>query len=182
MVPRPVPVSGLADPARRRRALQLCLASLWLLDGVLQVQVFMFGRGFARMVDAAARGNPAVIAGPVSWAGRLIGAHGALATCAIAAVEVLLGLGIAWRPTVRLALAASIAWALGVWWLGEGLGGLLVAGASPVTGAPGAVILYAALALVLWPAGLARPGRAAGRTAAGPAAGGPPRAAWQPAA
>ncbi|HUZ56899.1 MAG TPA: DUF5134 domain-containing protein [Streptosporangiaceae bacterium] len=165
-------VSGLAEAARWRRALQLCLASLWLLDGVLQVQVFMFSHGFARMVGAAARGNPAVIAGPVTWAGRLIGEHGALATSAIAAVEILLGLGIAWRPTVRLALAASIAWALGVWWLGEGLGGLLLAGASPVTGAPGAVILYAALAVVLWPAGPVRPGRAAGQEAAGMAPGG----------
>ncbi len=172
MVPQPVLVSGLADAARWRRALQLCLASLWLLDGVLQVQVFMFGGGFARMVGAAARGNPAVIAGPVSWAGRLIGEHGALATSAIAVAEILLGLGIAWRPTVRLALAASIAWALGLWWLGEGFGGLLVAGASPVTGAPGAVVLYAALAMVLWPAGPARPGRAATRIAGGAGTGG----------
>jgi hypothetical protein len=172
VVPQPPPVSGLAGAARWRRALQLGLASLWLLDGVLQIQAFMFGRGFARMVGAAAHGNPAMIAGPVSWAGRLIGGHGALATSAISVAEILLGLGIAWRPTVRLALAASIAWALGVWWLGEGFGGLLVAGASPVTGAPGAVVLYAALAMVLWPADPARPGRAA-RRVAGAAAGGP---------
>ena len=173
-----MPVSGLAEAARWRRALQLCLASLWLLDGVLQIQLFMFSHGFARMVGAAARGNPAVIAGPVTWAGRLIGQHGALATSAIAVVEILLGLGIAWRPTVRLALAASIAWALGVWWLGEGLGGLLVAGASPVTGAPGAVILYAVLAVVLWP-GLAPGGAGTGGAGTGgagtggAAAGGP---------
>ncbi len=159
----------LAEAARWRRSLQLCLASLWLLDGVLQVQVFMFGHGFARMVGAAARGNPAVIAARPA----LIGEHGPLATSAIAVVEIVLGLGIAWRPTVKLALAASIAWALSVWWLGEGLGGLLVAGASPVTGAPGAVILYAALAVLLWPAELARPGRAAGQLAGRVAAGGP---------
>ena len=38
-----------ATPAQvtgwRRR--QLCVASLWLLDGVLQVQAFMFSRGLA---------------------------------------------------------------------------------------------------------------------------------------
>jgi hypothetical protein len=53
---------------------------------------------------------------------------------------------------VRVALAASIAWAVGVWWFGEGLGGVLNGAASPLTGAPGAVIIYALLAVLLWPA------------------------------
>ena len=48
-----------------------------------------------------------------------------------------------------LALAASIAWALAVWWLGEGLGGVLTGAASPVTGAPGAALLYALAAVLL---------------------------------
>ena len=42
-----------------------------------------------------------------------------------ATIQVALGLGIAWRPTVRLALAASVLWSLAVWFLGEGLGGVL---------------------------------------------------------
>jgi hypothetical protein len=46
-----------------------------------------------------------------------------------------------------------VVWALAVWWLGEGLGGVLTGAASPVAGAPGAVILYALLAVLLWPAG-----------------------------
>ena len=62
-----------------------------------------------------------------------------------------IALGIAWRPTVKAALAASVAWSLGVWWLGEGLGGVLTGTASPVSGAPGAVIIYALLAVLLWP-------------------------------
>jgi hypothetical protein len=45
-----------------------------------------------------------------------------------------------------------VAWSLAVWWLGEGLGGVLNGGASPVTGAPGAAILYGLLAVLLWPA------------------------------
>lgn len=173
-----VPVAEQASAARWRRVLQLCLAGLWLLDGVLQVQVFMFGRGFADSVADAAGGNPALIAGPVGWASRLIGAHGALATIAIAVIEAMLGLGIAWRPTVKLALAASVAWSLGVWWLGEGLGGLLTPDANVITGAPGAVIIYAMLAVVLWPASArARHGAGTGARAAsgsGPAA----RALW----
>jgi hypothetical protein len=43
-------------------------------------------------------------------------------------------------------------WSLAVWWLGEGLGGVLAGTANPVSGAPGAVIIYALLAVLLWPA------------------------------
>jgi hypothetical protein len=52
---------------------------------------------------------------------------------------------------VKLALGASIAWALAVWWLGEGLGGVVSGSASPANGAPGAVLMYALLAVLLWP-------------------------------
>lgn len=37
-----------------------------------------------------------------------------------------------------------------MWWFGEGLGGVLN-GASPVIGAPGAVILYGLVAVLVWP-------------------------------
>ena len=69
-----------------------------------------------------------------------------------ATIQLLIGLGIAFRPTLRPALAASVVWALGVWWFGEGLGGVLNGVASPLNGAPGAVIIYALLAVLLWPA------------------------------
>jgi hypothetical protein len=138
-----------ADPRRR---LQLALGVIWLLDAMLQFQPFMFGRGFGQMLAASAHGNPAVVAGPVTWSATFIGHHAAVLNAIFAVIQLLLGLGIAWRPTVRLALAASVAWALAVWWLGEGLGGLLAGAASPVNGAPGAVLLYALLAVLLWPA------------------------------
>jgi hypothetical protein len=119
---------------------------------VLQYQSFMFSQGFPRMLAATAAGNPGPVAGPVTWSAHLIGTHPGAATAAFGTVQLLLALGIAWRPTVRVALAASIAWALAVWWLGEGLGGVLTGAASPVTGAPGAALLYALAAVLLWPA------------------------------
>jgi hypothetical protein len=140
---------GLPDT---RRCLQLGLSIVWLLDAVLQGQSVMFTGAFARMVAATAAGNPAVIAGPIIWASHLIGHHPVLANAGFAAIELLLALGMAWRPTVKGALAVSIVWSVGVWWLGEGLGGLLAGTADPVTGAPGAVIIYILLALLLWPA------------------------------
>jgi len=135
-----------------RRLLQLALAGIWLLDGVLQYQAFMYSKDFTDMLSGTASGNPGVVAHPVTWNAALVQHHLVLLNTIFATIQVLLGLGIAWRPTVRVALAASIAWALGVWWFGEGLGMVLTDSASPVNGAPGAVILYALLAVLLWPA------------------------------
>jgi hypothetical protein len=150
------------DPRRR---LQLVLAGVWLLDGVLQFQSFMFTRGFGQMLGAAARGNPAIIADPITWSARLIDQHAVVMNAIFATIQLLLGLGIAWRPAVRLALGASIGWALAVWWLGEGLGMVFTGSASPADGAPGAIILYALLAVLLWPARQDRPAPfAAGRS------------------
>jgi hypothetical protein len=141
-----------------RRALQLALAGLWLLDGVLQYQPAMFTPAFSRMLASSAAGNPSVIARPIIWDATLVGQHLALLNTVFATIQVLLGLGIALRPTVRFALAASVAWSVAVWWLGEGLGGVLNGGAGPLGGGPGAVIIYALLAVLLWPAD--RPGAA----------------------
>ena len=135
-----------------RRALQLALAGIWLLDGVLQYQAFMYTKAFGQMLAGTADGNPSVIARPISWQAGLVEHHTVVLNTIFATIQVLLGLGIAIRPTVRAALAASVAWSLGVWWFGEGLGGTLSGTASPLNGAPGAVILYALLAVLLWPA------------------------------
>src|ERR1700722_20000763 len=142
-------VTVTLDP---RRTLQLALGALWLLDGMLQFQPAMFGRGFPQMLAGSARGNPAVVARPITWSAGIIGHHVVALNALFAAIQLLIGLGIAWRPAVKLALAGSVAWSLAVWWLGEGLGGVLAGTASPVNGAPGAVLLYRLLAVLLWPA------------------------------
>ena len=135
-----------------RRALQLGLAAIWLLDGVLQYQPFLYTKAFGQSLAATAAGNPSVIARPITWDANLVEHHLVLLNTIFATIQLLLGLGIAFRPTVRIALAASVAWSVGVWWFGEGLGGVLSGGASPLNGAPGAVIIYGLLAVLLWPA------------------------------
>ncbi|MGH9208777.1 MAG: hypothetical protein ACRD1G_19900, partial [Acidimicrobiales bacterium] len=52
--------------------------------------------------------------------------------------------------TAKVALASSLLWGVGVWWLGEGLGQLFT-NASPLTGAPGAAILYVLIGALVWP-------------------------------
>ena len=117
--------AGLPAGPDTRRMLQLGLAAIWLLDGVLQYQSFMFTKAFTQMIGATSSGNPGVVAHPINWNATLVEHHLVLLNTIFATIQLLLGLGIAWRPTVRLALAASIVWALGVWWFGEGLGGVL---------------------------------------------------------
>jgi hypothetical protein len=147
------PAAGSVAPALDpRRKLQLALGVIWVLDGILQYQPSMFTKSFPAMLAESAHGNPAVVAGPITWSATLIDHHVAVLNALFATIQLALGLGIAWRPTLRLALAASVAWSLAVWWLGEGFGGILAGTASPVNGAPGPVILYAALAVLLWPA------------------------------
>ncbi len=135
-----------------RRALQLVLATFWLLDGILQLQAFFFTKSFGlQMISGMASGNPSVIARPIAWSATAIGHHSVVTDAIFAAIQISIGMAIAWRPTLRAGLAASIAWSVAVWWIGEGLGGVLTNTANPVDGAPGPVILYALLAVLLWP-------------------------------
>ncbi len=135
-----------------RRKLQLALAAAWLLDAALQYQPFMFGRGFVTdVIIPTAQGNPAPVAHSVLWGAQVMLSDTALWNGLFATTQLALAVGLCLQRTVKPALAASVVWALGVWWFGEGLGGLLAGAANPLTGAPGAVILYALLALLAWP-------------------------------
>src|SRR5215471_1907770 len=160
-----------AGPVPGRRGLQICLGLIWLLDAALQYQPFMFGPGFVtKGIEPAAAGNPLVIVSSVTWASHVMLAHVAVYNAMFASIQLLLAIGFFFRRTVQLALAASIIWALSIWWFGESLGGILT-GTSPLAGLPGAVVLYALIAIVLWPNGSAahEPTSAAAAGALGPA-------------
>jgi len=135
-----------------RRHVQVALGALWLLDGALQLQTFMFTAGFPNEILApSGDGQPQWVSGPVSFFADHIAQHPAPYDAAMAVAQLALGVGFLLRPTVRAAIVASVLWSLGVWWFGEGLGGLASGHATLVTGAPGAVILYAVLAIAVWP-------------------------------
>jgi hypothetical protein len=144
--------AGDRTSAGPRRWLQVALGLVWLVDAALQFQPFMFTRGFVtQVVDPAAMGSPGVISRSVMGTGDLVLTHPALFNAAFASIQLALAAGLLWRRTTRLALAGSVVWGLAVWWLGEGLGGLLSGTASPVTGAPGAALLYVVIAVLAWP-------------------------------
>jgi len=135
-----------------RRSLVIALGLLWLLDGVLQMQSFMFTKGFAESIIApSAHGQPYFVAAPIEWNARLIAAHPLLLNGCFAAIQFGLGMSFLFRRTVRLAILSSIVWAGGVWYLGEGLGGVAGGHATALIGAPGAALLYIVLAIAAWP-------------------------------
>jgi uncharacterized protein YjeT (DUF2065 family) len=137
-----------------RRGIQIALGLLWILDGLLQFQPAMLTRKFATQVIApAGQGQPLFVSGPVREAARIILLHPAAMDVGFGLVQLALGAGILWPRTTRWALTASAAWALSVWYLGEGLGGLFGSDASLLTGAPGAALVYAILALAVQPRG-----------------------------
>lgn len=134
-----------------RRQLQVSLGVLWVLDGLLQCQPYMFSSGFARqMLVPALQGVPAVVASPLHPLVTLVLAHPVLANAFFATVQILLGVALLVRHHTRVVLSVSIAWALSVWVVGEGLGGLTT-GSTMLSGAPGAALLYAVIAILAWP-------------------------------
>jgi hypothetical protein len=151
-------VALLARPPHlTRRGLQIALGVFWLLDGGLQAQSFMFTRGFAtQLIAPTGQGQPGVVSGPVHFASTLIAAHPFAWNLLFAAAQVLLGVGLLLGRTARIALIASIVWALGVWYLGEGLSGLASGHASILNGAPGSALLYAVIGAAAWPNGTRR--------------------------
>jgi hypothetical protein len=160
------------DSAGLRRWLQIGLGLAWVLDAALQYQPYMFSRDFVtNIINPASSGNPAAIANSVTGTGHLMLHAVAAFNAAFATIQLAIGLGLLWRPTAKAALAGTITWGLAVWLPGEGLGGILTPGASPLTGAPGAAVLYVLLAILIWPRRGPSEGPAArGRiAAAGPA-------------
>jgi hypothetical protein len=149
-------ILALAVRGRRvtRRDLQVGLGLLWLLDGALQAQPFMFTRRFAtQLIAPTGQGQPGVVSGPVHLASVMIAAHPFASNLFFVGVQLLLGVGLLVRRSARVTLIASIGWALGVWYLGEGLSGLASGHASLLTGAPGSALLYAVIAAAAWPTG-----------------------------
>jgi hypothetical protein len=141
-------------PRDIQRTFQLVLATVWLLDALLQIQPFMFTRGahgFSGMLRATAEGNPSWIAHTITWNSSIVYHQPILTDTVFAGVQFLIAFGLIYRRTLRPALVVSIVWSVAVWWFGEGLGAIFSGGATTFGGGPGGVLLYAVLAVLLWP-------------------------------
>lgn len=141
-----------APPSPGRRRLQLVLAGLWLLDGMLKLQPYMFTKNFAPMtLGEAGDGAPFWLTDPLDWAKRIVSDHPVGTMVLFALIEIAIGVAIAYRPTLKFGLIGCLVWVPFLWFFAEGLGGLTSGDAGPLSGAPGASILYGLLAVLLWP-------------------------------
>ena len=151
-LPPAPPVPGAQVLERWRQRLTWALATVWLLDAALQYQPYMFTRDFPnQVIRPVGAGSPAWVAAPTHWAGSLMAEHIVVWNALFATIQLAIAVGLFLRRTTRLALAASIVWAVSIWWLGEGLGGVLAGPVSALMGLPGAAIVYALIAALLWP-------------------------------
>src|SRR5215469_4518784 len=138
-----------------RSLLRIGFGVLWVFDGILQAQPAMPGGLPADVISPAAGSSPEWVRHMVSWAGSGWVNHPV--QDAAGAVWVQLGIGVwliasARGNWSRLAGLTSVVWGLVVWIFGEAFGGLLGHGASVLTGAPGAALIYcAAGALIALP-------------------------------
>ncbi len=142
------------SPLITARGIQIALGVIWLLDGLFQFKSFMYTHAIVTEVFApAAKGQPGFIGGPMNTFANFYGRDLTLWNTLAGEIQVAIGLGlIISKKTVKPALLVSFAWALVVWWFGEGFGGLTSNTLpSPLMGAPGAVILYAIVGLLVYP-------------------------------
>lgn len=139
-----------------RRAVQTGLGLIWLLVGALQFQSFMYSKSFPQMLTSMEPGQPHWLASSVGWGARVANGNLDFWNTLYALVQIMIGLGVLYRPTTKIALTVSFAWVGVVWWFGEAFGMLFANAANPLTGAPGAVLLYALIGLIVWPS--SRPG------------------------
>jgi hypothetical protein len=139
-------------PLLTRRHVRAVLGGLWLLDAVLQAQPALFRPDWWRdSLAQSAMGQPAVINRSIVWGAGVIAHHAAAYNAVFVLIEAAIGLALLAGRFERAAIALSIPWALGIWWVGEGFGGLPSGFALLAAGAPGAVLLYVLLGLIAWP-------------------------------
>jgi hypothetical protein len=135
-----------------------------VLVGALQFQSFMYSKGFIQLLQGLESGQPGWVASSVNRGAIIMQSHQGVFNSLAALIQVAIGLGILYRRTTKPAILLSFFWALAVWWFGEAFGMIFMSTtpiggipmASPLTGAPGAVLLYALIGAIAWPNG--RPG------------------------
>lgn len=137
-----------------RKVLQRILGVLWLFDGLLQLQPQMFTINMVNgVMKPMLQGQPGLIEANLQFIVAQTTLHLTAVNVLITVVQLLLGLAFLFFPArwIKPVVIVSIIWALIVWYGGEGMSMLLTGQASILTGAPGAVLFYPLLGLVIWP-------------------------------
>lgn len=135
-----------------RRGIAIGLGILWLVDAALQAEASKFARSYP--LDTLAQS----VMGAPGWLNQSIfdAIHPFVSlwpwwNLAAVLIEVAIGAFLLSGRAPRATLAGSFTWALGIWWLGEGLGLIPSGFALMEAGAPGPALFYIVLGLMAWP-------------------------------
>ncbi len=135
-----------------QKRLRQIIGALWLFVGLLQLQPQMFTMNMVNGVMVpTVKSQPGFVAASLQWIITVTTHNLVLVNLLIAVVQIILGLLFLSGRWVKGTVIASIVWALIVWFGGEGMSMLLTGQASILTGAPGAVLLYPPLGLLIYP-------------------------------
>ena len=135
-----------------RRWVQGILGIIWFIDGILQLKPQMFTHQFiSQVLLPTAQGQPLGIGQSITWAANFVAPHIAVYNFIFAAVQLFLGVMLIFNWWVKGTLVVSFVWTAIVWWFSEGFGMLLTGQATFLTGAPGAVLLYGLIGIIVWP-------------------------------
>ncbi len=158
---RPEPGAGLKagaevklpqlTAAARANVLRRALGALWLADAAVKILIPFGDRASDQWYEQimTSETGPPGVRYFLAWETNLFAAHPFL-WLVPAGIELGIGAWLVSRPGSRRALAVSAAWALLVWVAGEGVGGLFGGVTSVLTDYPGAALLYAVAAAVLF--------------------------------
>ncbi len=136
---------GEPEPAGRR-VLRIGFGLLWVFDGILQAQPKMALGLPSKVIEPAAATSPHWVQAVVNWAGTTWSYHPTQDAAAAVWIQVGIGVWLLAAPrgrASRLAGLVSAGWGLAVWAFGESFGGIFAPGLTWLSGAPGAVLLYA---------------------------------------
>jgi len=138
--------------APARRVLRIGFGSIWLLDGLLQLQAAMPLGMVPEVIRPAESGSPGWVVSLLSGPLGMWNDHPVTAAAAVVWIQVGIGLWLLLAPRGRwsqLAGLASASWGLIVWVFGEAMGGIFAPGLTWMTGAPGGVVFYVAAGVLV---------------------------------
>jgi hypothetical protein len=125
---------------------------MWLLDAALQGAPALFTASWWRTdLAQSVMGQPMAVNHSIFWAVNIIAAHPTAWNSGFIAIQATLGLALITGRFERAAIIASIPWALGIWWVGEGFGTLPTGFALLAAGSPGPVLFYPLIGILAWP-------------------------------
>lgn len=140
------------ENSRLRNNIRLLLGSFWIIDGLLQIQPQMpFGFSHFILYNSL-QSLPAVVSAQLNPLIVLWNSHGIIFDALAGSLQIFIGIAlflVRSRTMVSRIAVLSTIWALSIWVLGEGLGGILQPGLSLISGFPGGALIYAFMGMML---------------------------------